>query len=149
MMANVSRKALMTGALGMAAAMAMSAEAFAKPDLTRRCQELPELVLGTDEAGFGVSQKEYTAEPAKCYKLEIKSTGKQEYALRGPSFFRNIWLRKVEAGGLEIKPTHLYELEFEDEAEAEIYFAFVKPGKYTLYAAGLEKKGVVINFTVK
>ena len=134
--------------LAMAAAAAMSFQAFAKGDLARKCEKLDELVLGTDEAGFKVSKSEYELETGKCYKLEIVSSGKQEYALRGPEFFRNIWLRKLEAGGMEIKATHLYELEFEDEAEAELYFTPIRPGTYKLAASGLEAKGTVITFKV-
>lgn len=134
--------------LAMAAAATMSLQAHAEGDLARKCEKLDELVLGTDEAGFKVSKSEYALETGKCYKLEIASSGRQEYALRGPEFFRNIWIRKLEAGGMEIKATHLYELEFEDEAEAELYFTPIRPGTYTLAASGLEAKGTVITFKV-
>ncbi len=137
--------------LGTAAALASSpfCEARAAGDLVRKCQRLPELVLGTDEAGYKVSQPTYELETAKCYKLEIKSTGRKEYALRGVDFFRNIWIRKVEAGGMEIKATNLYELEYEYEAESELCFTPIRTGTFTLAAAGLEAKGTVITFEVK
>ena len=50
---------------------------------------------------------------------------------------------------MEIKATHLYELEFEDEAEVELYFTPIRPGSYTLAASGLEAKGTVVTFNVK
>ncbi|MGI9383043.1 MAG: copper-binding protein [Methyloligellaceae bacterium] len=123
--------------------------AEAKGDLSIRCKTLPELVLGTDDAGYAVSQKEYKIETAKCYKLEIKSSGRKEYVLRSANFFRNMWIRKIEAGDIEIKATHLYELEFEDEGEAELFFTMIKPGRYTLTAVGLEEKGTVVTFVVE
>ena len=123
--------------------------AAAKGDLSTRCKTLPELELGTDDAGYAVSQKEYKIETGKCYKLEIKSSGRKEYVLRGASFYRNMWVRKIEAGGIEIKATHLYELEFEDEGEAELFFTMIKPGKYKLVSVGLEEKGTVITFVVE
>ena len=62
-------------------AATMSFQAHAEGDLARKCEELDKLVLGTDEAGFKVSKSEYALETGKCYKLEIASSGKQEYAL--------------------------------------------------------------------
>jgi len=123
--------------------------AQAAGDLARKCTGLPDLVLGTDEAGYKVSQSVYEIETGTCYKLEIKSSGRKEYALRGGDLFRNIWIRKLEAGGLEIKATHLYELEFEDEAEAELFFTPIRPGSFKLTAEGLEAKGTVVTFNVK
>jgi hypothetical protein len=123
--------------------------AQAAGDLSRKCDELPALVFGTDDAGYGVSQKSYKLETGKCYALKIKSTGKKEYAIQGAAFFRNIWLRKVEAGGLEIKATHLVELEYEDEAESEIFFVPIVSGKVSLGAKGLEDKGAVVEFDIK
>ncbi len=121
----------------------------AKGSLARKCKDLPELVFGVDAAGYAVSQKTYELETGVCYELAIKSTGRKEYAIRGAGFFRNMWFRKIEAGGMEIKATHFYELEFEDEGEAELYFVPIVSGTYQLYAAGLEHKGTVVTFKVK
>ncbi|MGI9387203.1 MAG: copper-binding protein [Methyloligellaceae bacterium] len=136
-------------ALGFVVAGAFALDLAAKGDLSIRCKKLPELVLGTDNTGYAVSQKEYKIETGKCYGLEIKSSGKKEYVLRGANFFRNMWVRKIEAGDLEIKATHLYELEYEDEPESEIFFTMIKPGTYKLSAIGLESKGTVITFIVE
>ena len=136
-------------ALCLVGCLLIAESASAKGYLATRPTALPELVLGTDAIGYGVSQKEYQLETGKAYSLEIKSTGAKEYAMVGSDFFDYIWLRKVEAGGLEIKANSLYELEFEDEAECEIFFVPIKPGTYTLSAKGLEHKGVVITFVVE
>lgn len=136
------------GIVSLIAALSAPA-ALAEGNLARKCIDLPELVFGVDEAGFAVSQSEYNIETGKCYSLEIKSTGKQEYAVEGEGFFRNMWFRKIEAGGMEIKATHFVELEFEDEAEAELYFVPIVSGSYDLVAAGLEKKGSKTTFNVK
>ena len=140
---------LIAPSLALIAAATLAAPAHAAGDLARKCAELPELVLGTDEAGYKVSQETYEVETGKCYKLEITSSGRKEYALRGGDFFRNIWIRKLEAGGMEIKATYLYELEYEDEAESELYFTPIRPGSYRLVAEGLEAKGTVVTFNVK
>ena len=123
--------------------------ALAKGYLATRATRLPDLVLGTDNTGFGLSQKEYKLETGKAYRLKIVSTGKHEYAMVAPEFFDFIWLRKVEAGGMEIKANAIYELEFENEAEAEIFFVPIRPGTYEMKAKGLEIRGMVIKFVVR
>lgn len=132
-----------------ASAVFVSGSALAEGNLARKCIKLPELVFGVDEAGFAVSEGEYNIETGKCYSLEIKSTGKQQYAINGNGFFRNMWFRKIEAGGMEIKATHFVELEFEDEAEAKVFFVPIVSGSYDLGAAGLEHKGSKTTFNVK
>lgn len=140
---------VLAGGLAALVLMPVSQQARAAGSLATRCEELPKLELGTDAAGYAVSQSTYDLETGKCYKLEIVSTGKKEYVLRGADFYRNIWLRKVEAGGMEIKAHSLYELEFENAAEAEIFFVPIQQGKYQLVSVGLEEKGTIITFNVK
>ena len=121
---------------------------MAEGNLSRRPVALPELDLATQD-GFGISQTEYQIETGKAYKLEIRSTGIEECAFRADDFFRNIWLRKVEAGGLEIKAAQLNELEFETEGEAEIFFVPIKPGRYPYGCKGLEDRGLSGIFIVR
>jgi hypothetical protein len=135
--------------LGLLAALAAPAPLMAAGDLAVRGTELPELVLGTDDLGFGISQNSYDLETGKLYQLTIKSTGKTEYAIVAPELFRNVWWRKVEAGGLEIKGFSFYEFEFEEEGEVELFFVPVRTGKFQLSARGLEQRGVVVTFNIK
>ena len=121
---------------------------MAEGNLSRRPVALPELELATKD-GFGISQTEYQMETGKAYKLEIRSTGIEECAFRADEFFRNIWLRKVEAGGLEIKAAQLNELEFETEAEVEIFLVPIKPGRYPYGCKGLEDRGLSGLFIVR
>jgi len=123
--------------------------AFSEGYLARKAVTLPDLVLGTDEAGYQVSQSHYDLVTGKAYSLKIVSTGRKPYALRSDDFFDFIWLRKIEAGDMEIKASSLYELEFEEESEAEIFFVPIKPGAYKIYAAGLEQKGTFTIVNVK
>ncbi|WP_067864616.1 cupredoxin domain-containing protein [Neptuniibacter marinus] len=134
----------------LAAALTLSSmSAMAKGDLTTRPTKLPDLVLGTEDNRYELSQKEYQLETGKAYKLKIVSSGQTEYALQAPDFFASIFLRKLEAGDMEIKTMSVTELEFEQEAEAEIYFVPVKPGSFEFYAEGLEEKGMEGVFNVK
>ena len=126
-----------------------SVTAAAEGDLTRRPTKLPDLVLGTEDNRYQLSHKDYQLETGKSYKLKSVSSGQTEYAFQSPEFFSSIFLRKVEAGDMEIKAVSLTELEFEQEGEAEIYFVPIKPGSFEFYAEGLEAKGMEGTFTVK
>ena len=117
--------------------------------MTRRPVALPDLVLGNDDSDYFMSQTEYQLETGQAYQLKIIASGQKEYAFQAPEFATAIYLRKVEAGGVEIKAVTLTELEFEDAGEAEIFFLPVKPGKYRFYAKGLEGKGMLGHFVVK
>ncbi|MGE6242075.1 copper-binding protein [Ectopseudomonas guguanensis] len=118
-------------------------------DMTRRPLALPDLVLGNEDSDYFMSQTEYQLETGQAYQLKIIASGQKEYAFQAPEFATSIYLRKVEAGGVEIKAVTLTELEFEDAGEAEIFFLPVKPGKYRFYVKGLEGKGMLGHFVVK
>lgn len=118
-------------------------------DMTRRPVALPDLVMGSDGSDYSMSQTEYQLETGQAYQLKIISNGQKEYAFQAPEFATAIYLRKVEAGGVEVKAVTLTELEFEDAGQAEVFFLPVKPGKYRFYAKGLEGKGMLGHFVVK
>jgi len=138
-------RSLMLAAGIVIAATTAVAEGYLATDL----QKLPDLVFGTDAAGFAVSQAEYSLETGKAYRLTIISTGKREYAIRGDDFFNFIWLRKVEVEDVEIKATGLYEIEMEREGKATLIFVPIRPGSYRLYAKGLDTRGAVARIIVK
>lgn len=133
----------------LAVTLALSGAAYAAGDMTLKPTELPDLTVGEGNAGFGVSQKTYNLETGKAYTLTIKSTGKKECAWQAPGLFQSIYLRKVEAGGMEIKAVMLTELEFEEEGEAEIFFVPIKPGTFAWYCKGMEERGMKGEFVVK
>lgn len=118
-------------------------------DLTLRPRALPDLKFGSEESDYRVSQKEYQLETGIAYQLKIVSDGQKECAFQAPDFARSIFLRKVEAGGVEIKAITLVELEFEDAGEAEIFFLPIRPGRYPFYCKGLQNKGMEGTFVVK
>ena len=121
----------------------------AEGDLTRRTETLPDLRLGDADSDYAMSQREYQMETGKAYQLKIVASGQKEYAFQAPEFATAIYLRKVEAGGVEIKAVTLTELEFEDAGEAKIFFVPIKPGKFPFYAKGLEGKGMLGHFLVR
>lgn len=143
------RKTILAGAVLALATAASASPAFAAGDLAIRGTKLPDLVVGTGEYGFGLSETSYELETGQLYQLTIRSTGFHEYAMVAPGLFQNVWWRKVEAGGMEIKAPAFYEFEFEEEGECELFFVPVRTGEFKLWARGLEERGVVVDVIVK
>ncbi len=132
-----------------AAAIALPSLAGAEGYLALKPERLPDLELGLGESGYGVSQKDYALTTGKAYRLKIKSTGQKECAWVAPEFANYIWLRKVEVAHVEIKASHVYEIEMEREGEAELFFVPIRPGEYAWGCRGLEAKGMAGRFIVK
>ena len=135
--------------LALAAALAVTAlPALAEGDLGVRGTRM-ELTVGTGESGFGVSQKNFELVTGRLYQLKIKATGAKECAWEAPQLAATIWLRKVEAGNVEIKAPTLTELEFERESEAEIFFVPIRTGTFLWRCRGMETRGMAGSFIVK
>ncbi|MDR7037288.1 MULTISPECIES: hypothetical protein [Methylobacterium] len=120
-------------------------------DLTKKRQNLPDLVLGNEEGNdFVVENKDIELEAGKAYRLRIVAKGRQEYKFYAPEFFRYIWLNQIVINHLEIHgggpPDHL---EFDDPGEIAIEFVAIKPGEYKWEARGLESKGMTGTISVK
>ena len=137
------------------AALALAALFAAGPasalDLTKKRQNLPDLVLGNEEGNdFVVENREIELESGKAYRLRIVAKGRQEYKFYAPEFFRNIWFNQIVIQHLEIHgggpPDHL---EFDDPGEIAIEFVSIKPGEYPWTVRGLESKGMTGKFIVK
>jgi hypothetical protein len=129
--------------------IAMPVAAFAEGYLALKPEKLPDLALGLGETGYGVSQKDFALSTGKAYRLKITSTGRKECAWQAPEFSNFIWLRKIEVSKVEIKASHVYEIEMEREGEAEIFFVPIRPGEYAWGCKGLESKGMAGRFIVK
>ena len=130
------------------ALVAVIGDARAEGDLGVRGTRM-ELVVGTGESGFGVSQKNFELVTGRLYQLKIKATGAKECAWEAPQLAATIWLRKVEAGNVEIKAPTLTELEFERESEAEIFFVPIRTGTFLWRCRGMETRGMAGSFIVK
>ena len=78
-----------------------------------------------------------------------KATGAKECAFVAPEFFQNVWFRKIEVNKVELKIQAVYEIEFEREGEAELFFTPIKPGEYEWACEGFEEKGMKGSITVK
>ena len=138
----------LAGAAMAGALVAMPASAL---DLTKKRENLPDLVLGNEEGNdFIVENKDIVLESGKAYRLRIVAKGRQEYKFYAPEFFRYIWFNQIVIEHKEIHgggaPDHF---EFDDPGEIAVEFVAIKPGTYTWAAHGLESKGMTGTLTVK
>ena len=120
-------------------------------DLTKKRENLPDLVFGDDQGNdFAVENRDITLESGKAYRLRIVAKGGQEYKFYAPEFFRYIWLNQIVIEHKEIHgggaPDHL---EFDEPGEIAVEFVAIKPGAYKWEARGLEAKGMTGTLTVK
>ena len=93
--------------------------------------------------------REYKLKVGKGYRLKISASDLNEYAFVAPAFFRNIYIRKIEVGDVEIKEPTLDEIEFEKGGEAELFFVAVRPGTFEFGPKGMMERGTVGKFIVE
>jgi len=139
----------LTAALTIAITVLSASAVFAEGFLVQRTKRLPDLELGLGAAGYGVSDHKYELETGKGYRLWLKATGAKECAFVAPDFFKNVWFRKIEINKVELKLQAVYEIEFEREGSAELFFTPIKPGEYEWACEGLEDKGMKGIISVK
>lgn len=106
-------------------------------------ERLEPLVLGTEDNSFHMEPKEYRLKVGQGYRWMMKAETDFEYGVVAPQFFRNIWIRKVEIGDVEVKTAMLDEIEFEDVGEAELFFVAIRPGTYEFGVRGMQDRGMV------
>jgi hypothetical protein len=128
--------------LSLLLALVASGLALAKGDLATRATKLEPLVLGNEQSDFFMSVKEYKLETGKYYRWKVEASGKREYNLIAPEFWRNTWIRQVAVGDLEIKTSTLEELDFDGAGSLEVFFVPVRTGTYEFRIRGLEQRGM-------
>ena len=121
---------------------------LAKGDLAIRSTKL-ELKLGSEKSDYEMSKKVFYLETGKAYRLEISSMGFKEYEFEAEGFFNNIWIRKIEVEGIEIKVPFINEIEFEREGEIEINFVPIRTGVFPFEIEGLTNKGMTGKFIIE
>ena len=105
-------------------------------------ERLKPLEFGSETDISYMEPREYRLKVNQGYRWKIKASDLQEYAFVAPSFFRNIWIRKIEVEGVEIKSPTLDEIEFEKGGEAELFFVAVRPGTFEYGSRGLMERGM-------
>jgi uncharacterized cupredoxin-like copper-binding protein len=141
-MPRVIAAALVTS-LAFAAASLGSAQAQVLDPAVHGLKRLEPLQFGVDGDGSKMAPMEYKLKVGQGYRWKIKASDLTEYAFVAPAFIRNVWIRKIEAGDIEIKAVTFDELEFENGGEAEVFFVAIRPGTYEFGSKGLMERGVV------
>lgn len=136
---------------GLCLAALTAASPVSALDLTKKRQNLPDLVFGNEEGNdYVVENRDIEIESGKAYRLRIVAKGRQEYKFYASEFFRFIWLNQIVIQHLEIHgggpPDHF---EFDEPGEIAIEFVAIKPGEYPWSVRGLESKGMTGKFIVK
>ena len=121
---------------------------FAKGDLALRSKKIV-LQLGSEKSDYDMSTNEIKLETGKAYRLEISSLGFKEYEFEAEVFFENIWIRKIEVEGVEIKVSSIKEIEFDREGEIEINFVPIRTGEFDFEIEGLTNKGMEGKFIIE
>jgi hypothetical protein len=123
--------------------------ALARGDLATRAIRLDPLLLGNDETDFFMSVKEYRLETGKYYRWKVEASGKREYNLVAPEFWRNAWIRQIAVGEIEIKTSVLEELDFDGAGSLEVFFVPIRTGTYEFKVRGLEERGMTGKLVVE
>lgn len=124
----------------------MAVPAMAEGNLTQRAVRLGTLSI---DAVAGFSTQSYSIETGVYYRWRIESDGREEYKLVAPGLFRESWIDQVVIEDLEVKPSGLHAVEFDDEGTIDIWFITLRPGRYPFYAEGLETELFRGEFSVK
>jgi hypothetical protein len=107
-----------------------------------RLKRLEPLILGSADNNFHMEPREYRLKVGQGYRWKIKAETDFEYAFIAPAFFRNVWIRKVVIGDIEVKTGSIDEIEFENVGEVEVFFVAIRPGTYDFGLRGMEARGV-------
>ncbi|TVP72910.1 MAG: copper-binding protein [Rhodobacteraceae bacterium] len=135
--------------LAAASLLALTGTAHATGGDLASLPEALELKVGTGDNGFGMEPNEFQMQTGQSYRLTVQAVGWHECNWEAPSFFKNTWIRKIEAGNMEIKVAYLYELEMDMDGEVEVFFVPIRPGTYSFGCRGLEDRGMTGTFVVE
>lgn len=130
-----------------AGTFALASPALAAGNLAANGEDLPELKI--DTAALAFSQTEYQLETGKYYRLVISSDGIDQISWAAPDLWRNSWINQISVEDISIIPTGLDSLSFEDASSVEVSFVPIRPGEYTFFSPGYEKRGLKGKFVVK
>lgn len=132
-----------------AAAPKTEAAAPAAEKVTRASKDVPELILGSKEDQFTVSQKDFNLIAGQGYRWKITAAGGLEYKFH-TDLFRNVWNNQIVINDLEVHMDGAPAwLEFDADGTIQVQFNTVRPGIYTWSVPDLADKGMKGTITIK
>jgi hypothetical protein len=144
----LTKLALHAAVAAILAAFAFSAMAQerGRAGLLSGVTRLPPITLSV---GKPLAEKPYELESGKYYRIEITSDGTGELAIRGPEFFRNVWINEVVINDIEVRPLGVDSIEFDSAGTARISFVPIRPGTFELMIPGSTGESQRAVFNVK
>jgi plastocyanin len=135
--------ALAAATAGLFGALGITQAQFMFDPAVHHLEDMEPLVLGSEDNNFHMEPKEYRLKVGQGYRWEIEAATDFEYSVIAPEFFRNIFIRKIEAEEIEISTPALEKISFEDVAEAELVFVAIRPGTYEFGVENMKERGMV------
>lgn len=83
------------------------------------------------------------------YELEIVADGSVELSIKGPGFFRAIWINEIVINQIEVRPMAIDSLEFDAAGTATISFFAIQPGSHTVRIPGSTGETQQITFSIQ
>jgi hypothetical protein len=119
------------------------------PKATLASKNMPELILGSAQDSFTVSQKDFELIAGQGYRWKITSASGLEYKF-ATDLFRNVWMNQIVINDLEVHMNGAPAwLEFDAEGTMLVQFTTVRPGSYTWSVPDLADKGMKGTITIK
>jgi hypothetical protein len=120
-----------------------------EPKVTRASKDVPELILGSAQDSFTVSQRDFELIAGQGYRWKISSASGLEYKF-ATDLFRNVWMNQIVINELEVHMNGAPAwLEFDAEGTMQVQFTTVRPGSYTWSVPDLADKGMKGTIIVK
>ena len=113
---------LAAGAVCLMGSFGLTQAQFMFDPAVHHLEDMEPLILGSEDNNFHMEPKEYRLTVGQGYRWEIKADTDFEYSVVAPEFFRNIFIRKIEAEEIEISTQTLEKISFEDVGEVELVF---------------------------
>lgn len=136
--------------LMLAVVLVSSSLVWAGGDLSRQTPVELKVLLGTKSNEFAISPKTWNLETGKLYKVTLVNEGKVKHEWVASEFTLNIWTRKVEVSGVEVKGV-INEIELLAGAKADWYFVPIRTGEFEMACEieGHKEAGMVGKIIVK
>ena len=108
--------------------------------------------MGTKANEFAYEPQTLNLEVGKLYKLVFINSGRMKHEWTAPEFVENVWVRKVEFNGVELKFAGLREVELlKPGAQVEVYLVPIRPvdAEMACEVEGHKEAGMVGRIIVK
>lgn len=104
---------------------------WAGGDLSRQTAVELKVLLGARDDEYALSPKTWNLETGKLYKVTLVNEGKIKHEWVAPEFTLNLWTRKVDVSGVEVKGV-INEIELGPGTRADWFFIPIRTGEFEM-----------------